>query len=586
MKLDIYFAIQFLPALVNHLLQTTAVFFLVWVLTAMLQRHRAALRFRLWMAASLKFLVPFSLLIAAGQHLRPEAAQPVETRAVGHLVTQAVQPYAGPVLPSQMLAPVRYEKRNTKVYMAEGMVVLWMLGACAVFGLWLRNWMIGAGIARRAAPWMTMEGLAVRKTRGVLEPCVFGLIRPVLLMPEDLPARLTAQEIDAIVAHELCHVRRRDNLTAALHAAVTALFWFHPAVWFVRARLLDERERACDEGVVVAGNDRELYAQSILNVCRMYAEAPADAMAGVTGGELTQRIVRIMTEAASMRLSGRRKMLLASAAALLCGLPLAAGVLGARAAYADDAGVPIPFEVFSIRPTSMAPQSGAGGPLGGIRPDGYSAHGWDLWSSIMMAYSPRDFHGWKSDDIVNYPKSSWAKTRYDIDARIPAADIARWREQDAQHELLSAALREALQERCHMAAHVAQRERPVFALTLGKKPPKYDKVTGAQIYPENSFAVGEGVLVPGNHPRLLNVSMTTLAEFLSNGSDRHIVDSTGLKGLYNITLIRLPYEKRDASEPRPASPFFDLEASGFSLKPTTAMLPTIVIDHLEPPTPN
>jgi beta-lactamase regulating signal transducer with metallopeptidase domain len=62
----------------------------------------------------------------------------------------------------------------------------------------------------------------------------------------------------------MCHVRRRDNLTASIHMLVEAIFWFHPAVWWIKTRLLEEREQACDEIVLQSGNEGDVYAESIL----------------------------------------------------------------------------------------------------------------------------------------------------------------------------------------------------------------------------------------------------------------------------------------------------------------------------------
>jgi beta-lactamase regulating signal transducer with metallopeptidase domain len=56
---------------------------------------------------------------------------------------------------------------------------------------------------------------------------VFGILRPVLLVPACIVDRLNQAQVDAIFSHEFCHVRRRDNLTAAIHMAVQAIFWFH-----------------------------------------------------------------------------------------------------------------------------------------------------------------------------------------------------------------------------------------------------------------------------------------------------------------------------------------------------------------------
>jgi len=74
-------------------------------------------------------------------------------------------------------------------------------------------------------------------------PGVFGVFIQVLLLPEGIADTLTPGQFDAILAHELRHVRYRDNLTATLHMCVETLFWFHPLVWWIGAQLMAERER-------------------------------------------------------------------------------------------------------------------------------------------------------------------------------------------------------------------------------------------------------------------------------------------------------------------------------------------------------
>jgi hypothetical protein len=70
------------------------------------------------------------------------------------------------------------------------------------------------------------------------------------------------EQPQAVLTHELCQARRRDNLTAAIHMVVEALFWFHPLVWLISSRLLEERERACDERALGLGTDRRVYAET------------------------------------------------------------------------------------------------------------------------------------------------------------------------------------------------------------------------------------------------------------------------------------------------------------------------------------
>ena len=116
--------------------------------------------------------------------------------------------------------------------------------------------------------------MPVLASPSLMEPGLVGLFRPVLVSSSKiLPERLTRSEIDAILAHEISHLRRRDNLTASFHMLVEALVWFHPLVWWIGARLIEEREQACDEAVVASGHDRAAYARSLVESCRLYLQS-------------------------------------------------------------------------------------------------------------------------------------------------------------------------------------------------------------------------------------------------------------------------------------------------------------------------
>ena len=146
-------------------------------------------------------------------------------------------------------------------------------------------------------------------------------------MPAGIASHLAPAQLDAILAHELCHWRRRDNLTAVLHMLVEVLFWFHPLVWWLGGRLVVERERACDESVIQSGRDREIYAEGILKVCQHYVELPSCA-AGVSGGLLKKRIEGIMTNPILSKLPIAKRCLLSSAALIVLATPIALGLTG------------------------------------------------------------------------------------------------------------------------------------------------------------------------------------------------------------------------------------------------------------------
>ena len=128
------------------------------------------------------------------------------------------------------------------------------------------------------------------------------------------------------MAHELWHVRRRDNLAAVTHMVVEAIFWFHPLAWWLGSRLVEERERACDEAVLELGSDRHIYAEGILKICDFCVGSPLTFVSGVTGADLKGRIARIMTDRVGRSLDFSRKLLLSATGLLALAAPIAFGI--------------------------------------------------------------------------------------------------------------------------------------------------------------------------------------------------------------------------------------------------------------------
>jgi bla regulator protein BlaR1 len=281
--------------LANHLWQSTVFAVLAGVLALALRKNRADVRYWIWMAASLKFLLPFALLSGIGGQLPAPARTVVPASAtyIAHLVEDAGQPFT-------VVPPTGADHRPSILF------VIWMCGFLAVLATWVRQW-------RRV------------RSSPRLEPGVFGIFRPKLILPEGIADRLTPAQLEAVIAHELCHIRRRDNLFAAIHMVVEAIFWFHPLVWWIGARLLDERERACDEEVLRRGSDPAVYAEGILTACRLYLESPLACVSGVTGADLKTRIQRIMTDVVAQPLTRTRKLLLAVCGAAVIAGPIVGG---------------------------------------------------------------------------------------------------------------------------------------------------------------------------------------------------------------------------------------------------------------------
>src|SRR5262249_23748189 len=147
------------------------------------------------------------------------------------------------------------------------------------------------------------------------------------------PAPADAPELNTILDHELCHMRRRDNLAGAIHMVVELIFWFHPLVWWIGANLIQERERACDEEVLRLGADPRVYADGILKVCRFSLEA-LPRVAGVSGPNSNSRIRAIMTAHRAHGLTSAKKLILALTSVAAVAGPILTGVLSAPRGHA------------------------------------------------------------------------------------------------------------------------------------------------------------------------------------------------------------------------------------------------------------
>ncbi|WP_213804403.1 M56 family metallopeptidase [Granulicella sp. dw_53] len=315
--------------LVNHLWQSTAFTVATGFMVLALRNNQARVRHGLWMLASAKFLIPFSVLIAAGGYLQSAMAKPVSQPSLSAVMEEIAQPFSQ----AQAFANVEPDVSSSVFLPHNGSVVpvvllgLWLGGSFLVAFSWWRKWR-RVRAAVHAASYLAVVGdVPVLSSPSLLEPGVFGVLRPVLMLPQGITGRLNTPQLSAIIAHEICHVRRRDNLTAAIHMAVEVVFWFHPFVWWIRTRLVEERERACDEAVLQSGSKAHVYAEGILNVCKFYIESPLACVSGVTGSDLKKRIVRIMSEQVARRLNLSKKLLLSAAGVLAIALPIVFGLV-------------------------------------------------------------------------------------------------------------------------------------------------------------------------------------------------------------------------------------------------------------------
>src|SRR5215831_16412176 len=354
--------------LTNHLWQSTWFAVAAGLLTLAFRKNRARVRYWLWFSASIKFLVPFSLLIVLGSSLNwvpaTKRGLSIPSPSVSLAMVQLSQPFADRF-------PQGPPVRRKRPWAPMAIYGVWAIGFAGIVWIRIRGWRRIRTALRSSIPSDIPAAVEVRFSPGLLEPGVVGLRRPVLLLPFGIAEHLTPAQLEAVLAHELCHVRRRDNLFASIHMAVEAIFWFHPLVWWIGARLLEERERACDEEVLSLGGEPRVYAEGILNICKLYAESPLACVSGVTGSNLKKRIEVIMTNRLVFKLNIAKKTVLAVAGISTLAVPIVIGILNAPHIRAQSAFAGTPkFEAVSIQPGCVQPsgesrKSGDGGRKGG-----------------------------------------------------------------------------------------------------------------------------------------------------------------------------------------------------------------------------
>ncbi len=137
------------------------------------------------------------------------------------------------------------------------------------------------------------RSVCVLQSALVKVPMVVGYLRPVILLPGAVVTGLTTDQLEAVLAHELAHVRRHDWLMNSLQVVVETLLFYHPAVWRLSKRIRQERELCCDDMALKQNVDKAVYARMLLMLEELRQEPASPALAA-TGGDLAQRIRRLL----------------------------------------------------------------------------------------------------------------------------------------------------------------------------------------------------------------------------------------------------------------------------------------------------
>ena len=188
-------------------------------------------------------------------------------------------------------------------------VMVWLAGAVVFWVRLAGGWVVAARmrsmLVRRAPPeWQEILrrlGARIGLSRPVRllvsalvqVPTVVGWLRPVVLVPVGALSGLPAEHLEALLLHELAHIRRHDYLVNILQSVAEALLFYHPAVWWVSGHIRAERELCCDDVAVSVSGDALTYARALAQL-ESYRPAHLSAAVAANGGSLSDRIARLL----------------------------------------------------------------------------------------------------------------------------------------------------------------------------------------------------------------------------------------------------------------------------------------------------
>jgi protein involved in polysaccharide export with SLBB domain/beta-lactamase regulating signal transducer with metallopeptidase domain len=252
-------------------------------------------------------------------------------------------------------------------------VLAWAIGVLAMSIWHIGGWLMLARFRRgdslrqwEPALAKLRDRLHIRRAVALIEsarldvPAVIGALRPVIVVPIGIFSGLVPQQVEAILAHELAHIRRHDYLVNLIQSAIETLLFYHPATWWISAQIRRERENCCDDiAAAVCGSDRD-YAAALAALEERRGRVRI-AMAA-TGGSLMERVRRVLRLPPAHEPRNRIHSLAAAALAIaLVAAPIAC-VTAPRTVHGEE-------QKGATRPADLNPAAPATSTVSAIQPD-------------------------------------------------------------------------------------------------------------------------------------------------------------------------------------------------------------------------
>lgn len=283
-------ALAIASAVFNSLWEGALIAGAVWLGLRCLPKLGAATRYAIWLCALVALvLVPVLTAGVAEQPAAPagdgavlgaQTGSSATAFAPAHPAAARVAPEPAAVVSEPAPAPARKARITVSQSIAVAAALIWILVACARGLLLVLDVRALAAIRRNAWLWSAAHDYPVFLSDRVRVPLAAGFLRPAIILPASLVQRLQPEAVEAIVIHEVAHLRRYDVWTNALARIAEVFGALNPAAWFVMRRLAVEREIACDDWVVAQTGTGDAFAHALATLAngasfRMQLAAPS-----------------------------------------------------------------------------------------------------------------------------------------------------------------------------------------------------------------------------------------------------------------------------------------------------------------------
>jgi beta-lactamase regulating signal transducer with metallopeptidase domain len=292
--------------------QSSLLIAIVFAVDVLMRRIRASVRYALWMVILIKLILPPSLALPTGATWwlwRPHPA--VVTPVIQNYTVSFGNATAPDVFPTPTV-PIVLPPPTLSI---DAWVLLAAVATAAGLFLWLMlRWLRVARKVRRAATASAelqgildearqLAGLRRHPRLKLIEeaqsPAVYGLLRPIILLPQALAGKLSPRQLRGVLVHELVHLRRGDVWMNCAQTVLQIVYWWHPLLWLANARIRRLREEAVDDAVMLALRDgADAYAPTLLEVAKFAFRRPLASL-GLVGilesrSALRQRVERLV----------------------------------------------------------------------------------------------------------------------------------------------------------------------------------------------------------------------------------------------------------------------------------------------------